>query len=442
MKQKIAIGLLSCLLLTGCSSPAQTPVSSTPASATTPALTTTAPTQPPVDPTPEATTVSPVTTPAPAQPQLAQGSIDTAPGTVLFSIGGVQVFCGQPVSQALVQAVDLDGDREELVQPGSHSRQVRLRFLREDGGKDTVYLVALNPTQEPLPLKDCPIYSLAFNFEKGLGFSLGDTAFVTGSTTDEEVLAAWPEPGYDATTSEGYRDLVYYTPLSLLQIICQKGSVVQVRACHSAHLYPELAQAQLGDHTNGEALAHLSRYLDLEPYLQGTKGPERELPLSVTIQEKEITLGVKPAQLPEPWASRYQKGKSQLDAKHYVYSQYPGIEGFTFANESWNETTVFTETTVKGIHAFNPDYTGWGTEQATMGGFAYAGFTHTDTITQVMEALGAPYEIVPASGTGWCFVWLHYQSPKGDTLRIKADPVTGQLVELRLEMYIDGVVPY
>ncbi len=438
-KHILCLALTAALLLSwGCTArnsdiPGDTTPVSTPASTqdTTPAE------------TPELT---PAPTPAPTEPELPaveQGSIDTAPGTVAFQLGAVRAYCGSTVASVLAEDLSVDGNLDALVMPMGYSDEIRLCVPDAQGKyEDYLFVVAVNPTPDPRPVRDCLIYSLSLNCQKGLGFSLGGGSFRTGEATRSDILSAWGTP---AVCNEGkdYIELVYYRPFSMVQIILRKGVAEQVRAYHSAWLYPELAQTPMGDYMSGDAWLQLSRYLDVTKYLAGEKGEKRELPLSLQIDGKAIDMGMQTRLLPQPWKGLYQSARTILASRHYLYAQLPGHEGFTFVNPSWHsEIRNFSTTLVKGIHAFNPAYTGWGESMPKALGFTYNGFHHTGTIADVLAAMGQPYEVICESGTAWCFVWLHYESPKGDTLRIKADPISGQLLELRLDMKMYDVHPY
>ncbi len=435
-KRILCLLLAVTLLCGGCSAPiAQEPGAATTVPTPTPGPTPTTAITPDPEPT--------QTFPAVTLPAVEQGTIQSAPGTVTFHMGDFQIWCGCPVASLLEQDVRVDGDVEALVPAMGYSEDVRLNFP-DDQGKYENYLffVAVNPTQDPLPVKDCLVYSLAVTFQPGLGFSLGEGQFLTGASTREEILAAWGTPTVD-TQSLDYTELVYYRPFSMLQVILYQGVTVQVRAYHSAWLYPELTQAAYGDYTSGDAWAHLSRFMDVSGYAAGEKGPMTDLPLTIQVDGKDIALGYGTAKLPQPWRGLYQYTRTRLDYRRYVYVQLAGREGFTFANVAHESRIQFLYSTIiKGFHGFNPDYTCWGESIPTAYGFSYNGFDHTQSIAQVLAAMGAPREVICESGVSWCFVWLHYESKNGDTLRIKADPISGQLIELRLEQFIPDVIPY
>ena len=113
-----------------------------------------------------------------------------------------------------------------------------------------------------------------------------------------------------------------------------------------------------------------------------------------------------------------------------------------FYNATMLHLEAFAEAQIKGVHVFNPGYHDWRYDHSQFHSFTYCGITQDSTIDDVLAILGMPYDLAPASGTQWCFVWLHYQSASGDTLHIKADPATNQLIELRLEMYVSGITEY
>ncbi len=430
MGKRILCAMLAALLLTGCAVQTQQPPVAT--------------TQPLSSPTAAATTTA---LPAPNQPEpetleITQGTIDQTPGMVSFYLGDKPVYCGQSVQTLLKPPLHIHGDVDALVEPLCYSDEVRLRYPDGNGGYDnTLYLVAVNPTQEPLAVKDCLIYSLAINCEAGHSFGLGKNRFVTGQTTAQQILDAWGQPTTQTLSKaegqadgENYWDMVYYQPLSYLQVIVRYGVVEQVRACHSAYLYPELAaQAPLGTPGESDALLHLSRHMDITPYLNGGKGGKTPLEMTLTIDGKEIQMGVLTCELPQPWRDLYQNAACIMKTRRCIYSQFPNKEGFIFGNPNGELMERFMFAQIKGVHAFNPNYTSWGLEQGEYLGFTYSGFDHNATIEDVINSLGQPYEIVPESGSGWCFVWLHFESETGDTLRLKVDPQSNQLIELRLE---------
>ncbi len=427
MAKRIFCAMLAALLLAGCSAPAQEPEASAPPQTT-------------AQPAPQAT--PPETTAQPEEPALAQGTVEAAPGMVTFYIGQRAFYCGQAVAGLLEAPAQIQGDVQALVEPMGYSAEIRLRLPDEEGKyTKTLLFVAVNPGQEPAPVKDCLIYSLAVNCEAGHRFGLGEAEFVTGQTTDDQILAAWGQPFAQTLSKqegqsdgENYRDMVYYQPLSYLQIISRGGVVDQVRACHNAYLYPELAQQEpIGTPGESDALLFLSRYMDVTPYLNGGKGGNTPLEMAVTIAGEKIAMGIRTYELPQPWRDLYQRTTCIMKPRRCVYAQRTGQEGFIFGNPDEPLMETFSRAQIKGVYAFNPEYTNRGFEQESYRGFAYAGFDHTSTIEDVLAALGQPHELIAESGAGWCFVWLHYQSEAGDTLRLKVDPESNQLIELRLE---------
>ncbi len=449
MKIRWLTWLLMAALLAGCTADMPQQTLGTP---TTPPVTTGAsPTR--LETTPEQTL--PETTPEPTEFVVEQGSIQDAPGTVSFQFAGVSLRCGMKVSQALVENVEIHGAVDAEVAPGCYSDEVRLRDHTEPGKETSLYLVAVNDGQESAPVRDCRIYSLAFNCEEGLGFCLGNGSFVTGTATQADILAAWGQPTYrnegvpeptfaweeEKNRGHDFVELVYHQPFSQVQIILRNGVVEQVRACHSAYLYPELTELS-GDYTDSDALALLSRYMDITPYADGGKGEKRDLATTIQVAGEEIAMGIPTRELPQPWRDLYLNCRGLLEPRSCMYSQFPGQEGFIFANPEKVRLERFTETLIKGIHAFNPEYTNWGYDYGTLRGFTYQGISHTGTIEDVIAALGQPYEIAPSSGIGWCFVWLHYESDYGTTVRIRVDPVTNQLMELRMEIPIKYIRHY
>ena len=146
---------LAALVLAGCStSPKNTTVADTTPAQTIPPPQTTEPVQ--TDPSPE---------------QLI--SVENAPGMVYFRIGDKDFACGQPVKDILKTTSHIHGDVDALVEPLGYSQDIRLRLADENGDyTKTLYFSAVNPTQEPLPAKECLIYSLAVNCEAGHTFGL------------------------------------------------------------------------------------------------------------------------------------------------------------------------------------------------------------------------------------------------------------------------------
>lgn len=431
MRKRLLSLMLAALLLAGCSTPAET----TPSPETT-SLPETTP--PPETTLPPQTTQPPETT---GTEVLSQGTIRDTPGMVAFYMGDTPFYCGQPVAGLLGEKVHIYGDMEALVQPLRYSEEIRLRYPNEQGEYQNLYFSAVNPTDQPLAVKDCLIYSLAVNCEAGHRFAFDNGDFVTGQSTDLEILALWGEPttqklNEDEKTKSGgnYRDMVYYRPFSYLQIVTRAGVVDQVRACHNAYLYPELSQQTApGTPSESDSLLLLSRYMDIAPYLGGGKGSNTPLELFVTIQGERIDMGIRAYQLPQPWKGIYEDAVGIMSSGRYMYSQFPNQEGFLFGNTNAEQSYTFYHTKVVGIHAFNPAYCNRGLDQSGYRGFDYSGINHTATIEQVIQALGQPYEIIPENTTGWCFVWFHYRSEAGDTLRLKVDPETNQIMELRLE---------
>lgn len=423
IKRMICV-FLAALVLAGCStSPKNTTVADTTPAQTIPPPQTTEPVQ--TDPSPE---------------QLI--SVENAPGMVYFRIGDKDFACGQPVKDILKTTSHIHGDVDALVEPLGYSQDIRLRLADENGDyTKTLYFSAVNPTQEPLPAKECLIYSLAVNCEAGHTFGLGDASFVTGQTTDAEIMAAWGEPA-NLTVShwegqedgENFRDLVYYRPFSYLQIITRGGVVDQVRACHNAQLYPALSQQEApGKPWESDALLLLSQHMDITPYLDGGKGGKTPLEMAIEVDGKQIKMGVLTCDLPEPWRDLYDGMACIVKAGRCIYCQKPNWEGFVFGNASGKLMVNFCYAQIKGIRTYNALYTNRGTDQSAYRSFTYAGFDNSAAIEDVVKALGLPYEVLAESGPGWCFVWLHYEAENGDTLRLKVDPASNQIMELRLE---------
>ncbi len=425
MGKRIICCLLAALLLAGCSQEAPTPVATTAA-------------EPPV-------TTAQASQPSETQPEaesLTQGSIAETPGMAAFYLGDNAFFCGQEVAGLLEGDVHIHGDVDALVQPGGYSGEIRLRYPDETGAyTQTLYFVAGNPTDAPLAVRDCVIYCLAVNCEAGHRFSLGEGDFVTGETTAQEILAAWGQPASETLSQEegkpdgeNYYDMVYYRPFSYLQIICRGGVAEQVRAYHNAYLHPELSgQEPVGQPGESDAMLLLSQHMDISPYLNGGKGGKTALEMTITIEGKEIQMGMLTHELPQPWRGLYQNKPCIMKSRRCIYAQLPGQEGFIFGNPEGALMEKFMNAQIKGIHAFNPAYENRGFQQSSYRGFTYSGFDHTATIEAVIAALGQPYELIPECGPGWCFVWLHFESENGDTLRLKVDPESNQIIELRLE---------
>lgn len=431
MRKRLLSLMLAALLLAGCSTPAETTPS--------PETTSLPETTPPPETTQPSQTTQPIQT---TQTDiLSMGDIQEAPGMLVFYMGDSYFRCGQPVALLLGEKVHIHGDTEALVQPLQYSDEIRLRYPNEQGEYQNLYFVAVNPTNELLPVKDCLIYSLAVNCEAGHRFSLDGLEIISGVTKDSEILASWGEPTTQTLSKaegeaegENYRDMVYYRPFSYLQIITRGGVVDQVRTCYNAYLYPELSlQEAPGTPGESDALLLLSRHMDITPYLGGGKGSNTPLEMSIVIDGKQIKMGILTRELPQPWRGLYQNAACVMKHRRCMYSQFPNQEGFIFGNPDRVIMKTFELAQIKGIHAFNPEYRNRGFAQSAYRGFTYGTFSHTATIEEVIQSLGRPYELVPESGVGWCFVWLHYQSETGDTLRLKVDPESNQIIELRLE---------
>lgn len=469
---KIAVLLLALSLMSGCAKTETAPETQAP----TAAPETTAAAQP-AQTLPEETEAP--TEPAPTYPEPVMPETDAATGTLNFYINGQTVHAGGKVSDLMDAGVVTYDDLSKPVNPGEMSELIQVRVELEnvaERDEPFLFFVAMNPMEEPLPVSECLIYSLTVNCDGGISFGSGKekTPFVTGNTTRDVIEAAYGAPTEINSQSDIYAETVYYQPFNCVSFTYRNGVVRQVFAYYSANLYGDLAQNApkevMSDYYGADAFILMSRYMDVTEYLPGhsleLKAKEEEdlskqrtkdkLPKAgevgvtdtrpdvITLGGYDIRLGCRTSELPAIWWQNFDGLMVPIERNFYMRVGRNAMEEFYIINDKGQNDGDYplNNTGVKGVITENCHYTNWGTDNSGFYEFGYDGLTQDATIPEILEKYGQPSRLFCTSSARFCFAWLHYDAVDGNQIRFKVDPMTNQLVEIRVSKYIDMEMHY
>lgn len=403
-------------------------------------------------PTAAATEAAP-TEPEPTEPMIKMPETDSATGTLLFYFDDHQIHAGAPMSELIAMGVSTDQDLTAEVQPMHTSEVLTIRVDLENTAKDDdplIFVVAINPEEEPLPVSKCRIYSITVNTESGIRFGSGNEAepFVTGTTTKDEIVAAYGEPGFSRSGDAQFVEIAYYQNFNSAYFTFKDGKVRQIVTCYSANIFGEAGESfdyDLGGAYFGSDSAILmSQYLDVVPYLDGTAAVEKLAALeeSFVADGQTIEFGMRAAQMPEPFGSQFKDLLMPVSQGIYIRTGRGNEEEFYIYNLDGQTENLANNLVVKGIITENCNYTSWGTDNSAFHEFAYMGLTQDSRIEDILEIFGAPLELQFTSNGRVCDAWMYYEDANGNWMQLRVDPMLDQLVEIRVSKYYPGEAMY
>lgn len=393
------------------------------------------------------------TVPEPTEPEVKRvvfPEADRATGALKFYFGQQEVYAGGMVSDILALSVDTLENLDQLIQPGQISGNILVRVVTDGAAWEdwpVFYFNAINPDTEARKLAQCRIYGITVSMEDGIAFGSGreEVPFVTGQTTLEQVLTAYGDPDSTRGDAHKYLEMTYYAPFSTAFFSFQNGTLRQVMTCYSANLYGDLAAQfpyELRGSFGNDACILMNQYLDVAPYLNRT--PETELvPISMTLEERimlgtdEIRLGCRVYEMPKRFSRPFVEPKltTFLQRDYYVRCGIGNPEEFYVINLGDLTNDLLSYAYVKGVLTQNRYYTNWDQDLTAFLEFEYMGLRSADRIEDVLAKFGQPCEMRFTSSPKACFVWLHYVDAAGSKLRICVDPMTDQIMELRISKY-------
>lgn len=455
IRRAVLFLLAICLLLSGCASGRKAEETAAPTAAPVAAATevpTEAPTEAPTEPVEEglftlADTVLPET--------------DAATGTLKFYIKDQEVYAGAPVSSLLDVGVTTYEDLDSLVQPWNMTGVLRVRVELEDvkeSEKPFVFFVAMNGSNEPKKVSECLLYSVTVNTDKGIQFGSGneDVAFVTGTTTLDEIKAAYGEPDYNKSGNADFREIAYYEPFSCAYFSFKKNVVRQVTTYYSANVFGELAENCTLDfgaeYFGNDAFILMNQYMDVAPYLPGSdakieSGVLEALTEKITLDGKEMAMNIRVSDMPSPFRDKFIDQPVYLNKMYYVRAGRHLGEEFYLINingqtKNKQNDPCANALIIKGVITENKNYSNWGKNNEIFHEFQYENLTQDSTIEEILEQYGMPYKMDCTSYGRACFAWLFYKDKAGNTLQICVDPALNQICELRFSKYFKGEIMY
>lgn len=381
---------------------------------------------------------------------------DAATGTLKLYFNDQQIYAGGPVANILEAGVFSYDDFDLLLQPGHISDDLRAVIQVEgvhtlEGPAFT--FTAFNPTEEPRPISECLIYGLSVNMESGVEFGSGneDTAFVTGKSQYEELVAVYGEPDhlYDHVDAYGVRyvEAAYYEPFNYVYFAFKNGTVRQIMTVYSAQAHGALAEGydhELEGYFGNDGYILMAQYLDVEPYLDGAETEDRVKALDefITLGGMKIELGCLVSEMPEQFAKPFEELRQYFGGNYYIRTGKDNEEEFYLLNKDGLAGGVVSKMTVLGVITQNPNYVNWGFDLSGFFPFAYQGLDCESTIEDVLQVLGQPKQLQVTSSPKACFVWMNYEDEAGNTVQICVDPMVNQITEIRLMQYYEKARHY
>lgn len=404
----------------------------------------------------EAPTEAP-TEPQPTEPALAAvvpaalPETDSATGTLVFYIGGKQVYAGGALSELLDAGVHTYADPKIQIAPYHISDIYPVRIELADVAEDDrpfIFFTAINAGAAPCELRDCLIYSLTVNGDAGIRFGSGKEAepFVTGTTTYDELLAVYGEPDYDFSNDAAYREWAYYKPFSCAYFSSKRNVIRQIQTYYCADIpamktLAEENTLELDGYFGCDAAILMSQYLDVAPYLKAEDTGEKHLCADldefIVLEGEKIEFGKKVSEMPEVYAEPFKDLTVILDMNRYMRTGRVNDEEFFLLNDGGMKDYIAYNAVVKGIITQNRNYTNWGFDFSGFHEFSYQGLTNDATIGDVLRLFGEPAQMFFTSSAKAAFVWMHYTDAAGNTLHICVDPMLDQIVELKVSKYFD-----
>lgn len=398
---------------------------------------------------------------------------DSATGTLKFYFGDKEIYAGGQVSDIIDLGVHSLSDLSQTVLPGHMSGQIRVRIEDEnvkESERPYIFFVAFNPSDEPLSLPECLIYSITVNMESGIRFGSGNEteAFVTYETTADEIVAAYGEPDFQQSNSRLYEEMAYYEPFSCAYFSFKSNVVRQIVTYYSANVYGDLAEdfeheLDFG-YFGADCYILMDQYLDVEPYLpqeeetdstaatestetaevqESTLGIlEEDLDEFIMLGDQKIEMGVRCVDMPEPFGSVFDELLVPLSRNYYLRTGRINAEEFYLININGQKDNYANELLVKGVITENCNYVNWGVDYSAYNTFDYEGLTPDSTIDDIVAKFGQPKELHCSSNGKVCYAWMWYEDTNGNTLQVRVDPITNQLVELRMAKHYENEKMY
>ena len=438
-KRLLAIALTGRLFLSGCAG-TQAPMATAP-----PPQMTQAPTEPTAEPTQAPTETQPVPTGLRSMAQLP--AEDTATGMLKFYINGKAVYAGGPVSDLLDANVQTYEDMSALIQPWNISGNTRFRVVLPDtpeADQPFLFITVINAGDEPRPFSDCLIYSVTVSCSEGIAFGSGNEQepFISMQTTRKEIEAAYGAPDYRGKTQSPYEEIAYYQPFNCAYFSFKRGVVRQIMTYYCAYRYPELAKnpgLELKGYFGSDAWLLMNRYLDVQPYLDGTlkKTVSPALDEFILLDGEKIEFGQTVEQMPEQFAKPFEELTQVIDRNYYLRTGKGNEEEFYLMNRDGMRGNAVKYAVVKGVITQNRYYTSWGFDYSGFHEFEYQGLKSDSTIEDILKLFGAPQELKATSSAKAFYVWMHYQDENKNTLHICIDPMLDEIVELQAVKHFD-----
>ena len=371
-------------------------------------------------------------------------------GSVMFYVDNHGFRAGGPVADILRIGVKTDEDLSAYLAPGQISGNISARVELDHVSEEDeplFFFHAVNTADEPLMISRCTIYSVIVNVQPGIEFGRdhADERFCCGASTIADLQKVYGNPDFYRTISEHYEEMAYHEPFDSLYFSFEDGVVRQILAFYSEQ---ERKTALHSEHAGTEfardSLLLMGKYLDISPYLAGGDLPAAELKLEETIilGDIQISLGSSFSDMPEYFTAPYEKAPLKLAKNYYILTGKENPEEFYLFNNTGKGITSFRKCTVMGVVTHNADYTNWGCEYSEYLPFAYQGLNNESGIDDVIRIFGNPQKMNATATAHACFVWMHYRSINGNELRIRVDPMTNQIAELRVLKYYPNAVTF